>query len=204
MGSSSVPRRLASPTYTGRSQSQRPRPSSIVVDITLASRRRKSMSRASRPGIGLKVNLLFLSPNCSDASPFGLTATRGRRELYLHIPMWLGFARSNFSILRASPFHHSLSYIKNQLGIIQNLKSRRRQLSRLSSARIVTSRHDQQHPVGPRALGLWNARDRLVSLHASPTCKLMHLQDGVHTQRYPPGDTPTHAHVPPPKPFLPF
>jgi hypothetical protein len=204
MGSSSVPRPLASPTYTGRSQSRRPRPSSIVVNITLASRRRKWMSRASRSGIGLKVNLLFLSPNCSDASPFGLTATRGRRELYLHIPMWLGFARSNFSILHASlstiPCHIS----KTKLGIIQNLKSRRRQLSRLSSARIVTSRHNQQHPAGATGSG---ALERLGSSRQPP--RKSHMQADAPPRRSahpttPPGGIPTHAPVPPPKPFLPF
>lgn len=88
-------------------------------------------------------------------------------RLHMEFSMGLGSPdRISASSLSLIPGH-----ISRPAGYITELEAAPTPLG-LSSARIVASRNDQQQAAG-WALGsrLWNARDRLVSLHASPTCK---------------------------------
>jgi hypothetical protein len=101
--------------------------------------------------------------------------------------MGSGFVRSNST--SSLPFRRSLSYHRPSG---YNTQPEIQILSRLDSAKIVT---------GLRALGSGTLRGpRPVSLHASPTCKLMRLQDAVRTQRHhPKGLTPTASPHPTPQ-----
>lgn len=196
---------LASPTCPGKESIRRRRASWIVANIRLASRRLEvDESWHMRPGIGLETESAFF-PNCSDASPLGLDCkVRDCIRPHMEFSMGLGSPdRISASSLSIIPGH-----ISRPAGYITKPEAAPGPLG-LSSARIVASRNDQQQAAG-WALGSGTLGIVLSASTQVPHAKLMHLQDGGHTQRpaTPPRVTNLHTHThthtqPPPFPVPP-
>lgn len=205
---------LASSTYTGWSQIRRRRASCIVVDIRLASRGRKSMSRALRPGIGLETEFAFFL-NCSDASPLGLAASERARNCKL--PPFHGSGSSDRTL--ASSPSSIPGHISRPAGYITELEIAPTPLL-LLKAELSKDRPKSPLPAAAQQLGsdLW-ALERSGSSCQPPRKSHMQADAPPRRSAHPAAtsDTPqgrytttyahTHTHMcthaQPPTPLLP-